>query len=91
MKEHAAGGRVRRSRSAPSDPMPAPLPADLPMPIDAAHRNRLIAEVAYYRAEARGFSASGILDDWLAAEREIDRLLLNDTAPRRKRRRRQER
>jgi hypothetical protein len=91
MKEHAAVGRVRRSRGAPPDPQSASLPANLPTPIDAAHRSRLISEAAYYRAEARGFSAAGILDDWLAAEREIDRLLLHETAPPRKRRRRQER
>lgn len=35
----------------------------------------MIAESAYYRAEARGFEAGHELEDWLAAEREIDLLL----------------
>jgi hypothetical protein len=30
-----------------------------------------IATAAYYRAERRGFSPGGELDDWLEAEREI--------------------
>lgn len=36
-------------------------------------RQRLIAEAAYFRAERRGFTVGGELDDWLAAEAEIDR------------------
>jgi hypothetical protein len=36
-------------------------------------RQRMVAEAAYYRALQRGFSAGGEMDDWLAAEREIDR------------------
>ena len=35
----------------------------------------LIAERAYYRAERRGFTPGHELDDWLAAEREVTRLL----------------
>lgn len=38
-------------------------------------RCRLIAEVAYYRAQARGFAPGHELDDWLQAEAEIDRML----------------
>lgn len=38
-------------------------------------RRRMIAEAAYYRAEQRGFSAGGEVDDWLTAEREISQLL----------------
>ena len=36
-------------------------------------RQRMVAEAAYYRALQRGFTAGGEMDDWLAAEREIDR------------------
>ena len=32
----------------------------------------MVAEAAYYRAEARGFSGGNLLEDWLEAEREID-------------------
>jgi hypothetical protein len=38
-------------------------------------RFRLIAERAYFRAEARGFKPGKELDDWLAAEIEVDEML----------------
>jgi hypothetical protein len=37
-----------------------------------ADRAQRIAIAAYHRAERRGFAAGHELDDWLAAEREID-------------------
>ena len=43
--------------------------------ISAEERERMIAEAAYFRAMQRGFSSGDPLDDWLAAEREISRLL----------------
>lgn len=41
-------------------------------------RLRLIAEAAYFRAEQRGFVPGQELEDWLAAEIEIDALLGED-------------
>lgn len=38
-------------------------------------RHAMISEAAYLRAEKRGFVAGFELDDWLAAEKEIDALL----------------
>lgn len=38
-------------------------------------RYRMIAEAAYFRAESRGFAGGSDLDDWLAAEMEIDQIL----------------
>lgn len=38
-------------------------------------RCRLIAEAAYYRAQARGFAPGQEIEDWLQAEAEIDRML----------------
>jgi hypothetical protein len=38
-------------------------------------REQLIAEAAYYRAERRNFAGGRELDDWLAAEEEIDSLI----------------
>ena len=35
----------------------------------------MVAEAAYFRALGRGFQGGDALDDWLAAEREINRLL----------------
>jgi hypothetical protein len=40
-----------------------------------AERQRMIAEAAYFRALSRGFKEGSPIDDWLAAEREINRLL----------------
>jgi len=40
-------------------------------------REQMIAESAYYRAMGRGFIPGYEALDWLAAEDEIDRLLLN--------------
>ena len=44
-------------------------------------RRRMVAEAAYYRAQQRGFSAGGEVDDWLTAEREISRLLQGGDTP----------
>lgn len=41
----------------------------------AQERHRLIAEAAYYRAQARGFAPGGEMDDWIQAEAEIDHVL----------------
>jgi hypothetical protein len=38
-------------------------------------RRRMIAEAAYFRAEARGFQAGDSLRDWLEAEAEVDAIL----------------
>jgi Protein of unknown function (DUF2934) len=45
-------------------------------PAAAAERYQRIAERAYLLAAARGFAGDHQLDDWLAAEREVD-----ETAP----------
>ena len=39
-------------------------------------RRQVIAVAAYHKAERRGFAPGGELRDWIEAEREIDRLLL---------------
>jgi hypothetical protein len=44
-------------------------------PVDGHRRQAMIAEVAYYRAERRDFDPGHELDDWLEAERAVDRLL----------------
>ena len=38
----------------------------------AANRHQMIALAAYFRAAQRGFVGGGELDDWLAAEAELD-------------------
>jgi hypothetical protein len=37
----------------------------------------MVAEAAYFRAAARGFAPGHELEDWLAAEADVDRRLLN--------------
>lgn len=39
------------------------------------HRHALIAEAAFFIARERGFAPGQELDDWLAAEREVDQSL----------------
>lgn len=48
--------------------------------ISTEQREHMIAEAAYFRALARSFSGGDPVEDWLAAEREITRLL---TSPQR--------
>jgi hypothetical protein len=45
-------------------------------------RHEMIAAAAYLRAEQRGFSGGDSLDDWLAAEVEVDERLRQAAAPR---------
>ena len=44
--------------------------------VDAAERQRLIAEAAYLMAERRGFEAGDPAQDWINAEEEVNRNLL---------------
>ena len=41
--------------------------------VNPGMRRRMIAEAAYYRAERRGFVSGDTVQDWLEAEKEIDR------------------
>ncbi len=43
--------------------------------IPEAERRAMIAQAAYLRAERRGFAPGGEIEDWLAAEAEVDALL----------------
>lgn len=50
-------------------------------PFDSDKRHALIAEAAYRLAEQRSFSPGSELDDWLAAEAEVDARLYGETHP----------
>jgi hypothetical protein len=53
-----------------------PLRADVVAPvIDPDRRRALIAQVAYYRSERRGFEPGHETEDWLTAEAEVDTAL----------------
>jgi hypothetical protein len=71
------------ARTTVSGTLPKAAPARSPreeVSVKAVHllgedRRRLIAEAAYFRAEQRGFVPGSELEDWLAAELEIDALI----------------
>lgn len=66
-----SGSPVRGTGNSAANPATALLIGDL--------RRQMIAVVAYYRAERRGFCEGGELDDWLAAEAEVGRQLQGQT------------
>ena len=53
-----------RGFSAPKTPLNPPTQQD---------RLAMIAEVAYFAAQGRGFEPGHELEDWIAAEKEVDR------------------
>jgi len=60
------------SRTAQARVTPDPPSGSAQVPArEADARRSLIAELAYYRAERRGFAAGGELQDWLEAEAEV--------------------
>jgi len=51
--------------------------------VDPEQRSALIAEAAFFRAEGRGFAPGNELEDWLAAESEVDSKLMSaESGPR---------
>jgi hypothetical protein len=66
--------KVSRTPSSPRAATGKKRAAYSPKPGDGADRYQMVAIAAYYRAEHRGFTGGNPVDDWLAAETEIDRL-----------------
>ena len=64
--------KARARRPAAAQPGGGPGKA---VEISQEERWRMIAVAAYHKAEQRGFAPGHAVDDWLAAEREIDALL----------------
>jgi aryl-alcohol dehydrogenase-like predicted oxidoreductase len=59
----------------PFDPLRfCPVPSD-----EEADRNAMVAQAAYFRAERHGFTPGHELEDWVAAEHEVDALLCGPT------------
>jgi hypothetical protein len=71
-----AGRPTRTRRSKPNTSSLAEAPAGRPSPADGFDlreaREEMIRIAAYYLAEKRSFAPGAELDDWLAAEAEID-------------------
>jgi len=66
--------------SEPREASNAGLSGPSPQITDIARRD-LIARAAYARAEQRGFAPGGELNDWLAAERDVEWLLAGGNPP----------
>jgi hypothetical protein len=72
----------------PAPRLPVTAPPDLPTAgsdastgaVSAEQRHALIKRAAYLLAESRGFSPGEELDDWLAAEAEVNRQLSETAA-----------
>jgi hypothetical protein len=83
-------GRTKKKTAPAGTQRPPPEPTEVTaahlerreIPSFSESREARIAEAAYWRAERRGFVAGQELDDWLAAEREVD----SDIASRQSRR-----
>lgn len=69
-----SGNKASRGRRASSrqESEPQVMAGDGETRLTEDERRRMVAEAAYYRAMQRGFAAGGEVDDWLAAEREIN-------------------
>jgi Protein of unknown function (DUF2934) len=57
-------------------PPPAVLVARGGPLIPASLRLDMIRDAAYFRAEARGFAPGKEIEDWMAAEQDVDELIL---------------
>ncbi len=74
--EPPAEKRAARKRATQaSTPEPAAAPPVTEVEISPEARRGMIAEAAYLRAERRGFVPGYELEDWIAAESEVDALL----------------
>lgn len=64
-----------RRRTGPVQPAAPASGASTGITVSAEARKAMIEQAAYLRAERRGFTAGGEVEDWLAAEVEVDALL----------------
>lgn len=67
--------QARKSRPA-ENPGPAPpIVTVLSRAVTPLERNQMIEKAAYYHAERRGFEPGHELEDWLAAEQDVQAVL----------------
>jgi len=72
-RESAAPARPRKRSSDSKQDATRPAGAvSAGVTVSADVRRGMIAEAAYLRAERRGFAAGHEVEDWLAAEKEVD-------------------
>lgn len=72
VKGSRPGHAPRRSKITADGPSPS---GDGQAILDERQRREMIATAAFLRAQRRGFESGAELEDWLAAEEEIDRWL----------------
>jgi BRCT domain type II-containing protein len=73
-KKTATKRKTTASKSTRSRKKPASIK------ISDEQRLSMIAEAAYFKAEQRGFAGGNPVEDWLAAESEVDALLSDNPA-----------
>ena len=95
MNKTAPFAKTTRVQHAPPHPRPVPIVvpesaddrtpeqafSDVCNALDPELRYRLVSEEAYRRYAARGYDDGGDVGDWLEAEAEVDRTLLEPNAP----------
>ena len=77
--------RAEAEASAAGEATPETSEPGLPLSVTPEERQRMIEAAAYARAERRGFSSGDPMDDWLAAESEVDARLLSESRKSRRR------
>ena len=70
------GKRATRARTRHAQPVSSAT-------LSAQDRLQMIESAAYFRAERRGFTPGRAIEDWLAAESEIDTLIAATAPPQR--------
>jgi hypothetical protein len=79
--DRAVKGRTRKSRI-PAPPTVSVVTRSSAYAEPHPDRDAMIAEAAYYRSAHRGFEPGHEVDDWLAAESDIDAALARGDLPR---------
>jgi hypothetical protein len=67
--------QTAKAKAAPKAKTATKVAAAKPVAIPLEQRKHYIEMAAYYIAERRGFALGNLLEDWVQAEAEIDRLL----------------
>lgn len=74
---HAAKTRMTPAKDKAGKAIGATAGGDSPKPaVTTEQRRQMISAAAYFRAEQRGFAPGRELDDWLAAEAEVEGALV---------------
>ena len=75
VKKSTAAKKRSAPKKAAARKAAAPNPSTSPVRVSAEERWRMVATAAYHRAEKRGFAPGHEVEDWLAAEKDIDDVL----------------